>query len=53
MMKDATNSDMPREVVSRQRSGDFRMGQPNYLTRNYFLDQYILFEGATQGIETS
>ena len=30
MMKDVTNSDMPRLVVSRQRSGDFRMGQPNY-----------------------
>ncbi len=28
LMKDAVNGDTPRGVVNRQRSGDFRMGEP-------------------------
>ena len=34
LMKDATNGDTPREVVSRQRSGDLLMGQPGH--RNWW-----------------
>ena len=52
-MKDATNGETPREVVSTQRSGDIRMGEPNIGNAMLSISEYIAYEKTTQGIETS
>ena len=52
-MKDATNSEIPRGVVSRQRSGGIRMGKPNTGNAVLSISEYIAYEKTTQGIETS
>ena len=40
-MKDGTNTDMPRGAVSKLRSGDFRMGQPNSFNRLLSASEFI------------
>ena len=52
-MKDGTNTDMPRGVVSRLRSGDFRMGQPTIRNGIVYISEYIGYIRQTQGTETS
>ena len=51
--QDAANGETPRGVVSTQRSGDIRMGEP--ITRNGVIPihEHIVYEERTQGIETS
>lgn len=51
--KDAVNGETPRGVVNRQRSGDIRMGQPVTSHVVTSISEYIAYEKATQGIETS
>ena len=51
--KDATNGETPRGVVSRQRSGGIRMGEPSASNVALPMSEYIAHEEATQGIETS
>ena len=51
--KDATNGETPRGVVSTQRSGDIRMGEPNTGNAVLSISEYIAYEKTTQGIETS
>src|SRR5699024_1172816 len=52
-MKDGTNTDMPRGVVSRHRSGDFRMGQPAVRNGAAHTSEHIGCVGDTRGTETS
>ena len=51
--KDATNCEKPRGVVSRQRSGGIRMGEPDVKRSTSSTGQYITCRRTTQGIETS
>src|SRR5699024_2163677 len=52
-MKDGTNTDMPRGVVSRLRSGDFRMGEPAARNGAGHASEYIGCMRHTRGTETS
>ncbi len=52
-MKDGTNTDMPRGVVSRLRSEDFRMGKPTVRNGAVSLPEYIGYGRQTRGTETS
>ncbi len=51
--KDGTNTDMPRGVVSRLRSGDFRMGQPAVRNGAAPVSESIGHKRQTRGTETS
>ena len=51
--KDGTNTDMPRGVVSKLRSGDFRMGEPAVRNGAVHLSEYIGWMRQTRGTETS
>ncbi len=51
--KDGTNTDMPRGVVSRLRSGDFRMGEPAVRNGTGRVSEYIGYARHTRGTETS
>lgn len=53
LKKDATNGETRRGVVSTQRSGDIRMGEPSRSNVLLSISEYIAYERATQGIETS
>ena len=52
-MKDATNGEKLRGVVSTQRSGDIRMGQPSTGNTVLQIREYIAYYEATLRIETS
>ena len=52
-MKDVTNYEMHRGAVSTLRSGDIRMGEPTCFNRQVSISEYIAYEKATQGTETS
>ena len=52
-MKDGTNTDMPRGVVSRLRSEDFRMGKPTVRNGTVPIPESIGYMRHTQGTETS
>ena len=52
-MKDGTNTDMLRGVVSKLRSGDFRMGKPTVRNGTGRISEYIGYTRHTQGTETS
>ena len=51
--KDAANGETPRGVVSRQRSGGIRMGEPGACSDASSPRESIARESRTQGIETS
>ena len=51
--KDAANGETPRGVVSTQRSGDIRMGEPSIGNAMLHICEYIANDEITQGIETS
>ena len=53
LMKDATNGETLRGVVSTQRSGDVRMRKLNSGNALLSISEYIAYEKATQRIETS
>ena len=48
LMKDATNGDTLRGVVSTQRSGDFRMEKSNSGNALLSISEYIAYMKATQ-----
>ena len=52
-MKDVTTYDMSRGAGSTLRSGNFRMGEPTCFNRQVPITEYIGYEEATQGTETS
>ena len=52
-MKDATNGEMLRGVVSTQRSGGIRMGKPSAGNSALHISKYIAYDETTQRIETS
>jgi hypothetical protein len=52
-MKDGTNTDMLRGVVSKLRSGDFRMGKPTVRNGTVLIPEYIGYKRQTRGTETS
>src|SRR5699024_12570223 len=51
-MKDGTNTDMLRGVVSKLRSGDFRMGEPTVRNGTVRVSEYIGCTRQTWGTET-
>ena len=53
LMKDATNGETLRGVVSTQRSGDLLMGKPNAGNSALHISEYIAYDETTQRIETS
>ena len=53
LKKDATNGETRRGVVSTQRSGDIRMGEPITCNGVISIGKYIAYERATRGTETS
>ena len=48
LMKDATNGETLRGVVSTQRSGDLLMGKPNAGNSALHISEYIAYAKATQ-----
>jgi len=52
-MKDGTNTDMPRGVVSKRRSEDFRMGEPTVRNGTGRISEFIGYTRQTRGTETS
>ena len=51
--KDVANDDMPRGAVSKQWSGDFRMGKPTSGNALVSIGEYIVYEKVTQWTEIS
>ena len=47
LKKDATNGETRRGVVSTQRSGDIRMGEPSRSNVLLSISEYIAYERAT------
>ncbi len=52
-MKDVISCDKLRGAANKQRSVDFRMGQPGWMKSSHLLAEYIGLERLTRRTETS